>query len=266
MKKNNWYKALSLADDKYVEEARPDNTIKLKRRFILPIVAACACLALTFCSLWLFIPFSTSPPDVSKYSDSEYYGLIQKLNALTFNTPTYKNNADRLLSGLKRFDLDLGVKKENSDNMAPELSTEDTNGTSNYQEITDNQVGGIIEADLIKRSDTHIYYLDDGVLKIYAIDKENTKEVGSYTLFADNNNRYLDQWEFYLSNDCKTVTIISECYIESDDYYNSYVNLISLNVSDPKKHCKKRRIQYYRRLYVLTKDRWKHSAFNRVCY
>ena len=238
MKKNNWYKALSLADDKYVEEARPDNTIKLKRRFILPVVAACACLALTFCSLWLFIPYNTSPPDVSKYSDSEYYGLIQKLNALTFTQPQYKNNADRLLSGLKRFDLGF-TKGENSDNMAPEASLEDTEGTSNYQEITDNQVGGIIEADLIKRSDTHIYYLDDGVLKIYAIDKENTKQVGSYTLYADNNNRYLDQWEFYLSNDCKTVTIISECYIESDDYSNRYVNLISLNVSDPKNIVKK---------------------------
>lgn len=239
MKKNNWYKALSLADDKYVEEARPDNTIKLKRRFILPIVAACACLALTFCSLWLFLPFNTSPPDVSKYSDSEYYGLIQKLNVLTFTQPQYKNNADRLLSALKRFDLDLGLTKENSDNMAPEASLEDTNGTSNYQEITDNQVEGIIEADLIKRSDTHVFYLDDGVLKIYAIDKENTKEVGSYTIYADNNNHYLYQWEFYLSNDCKTVTVISACYKSSGDHSNPHVNLISLNVSDPENIVKK---------------------------
>ena len=242
MKKNDWYKSLSLADDKYVDEARPDNTIRLKRRFILPIVAACACLALTFCSLWLFMPFNTSPPDVSKYSDSEYYGLIQKLNVLTFNAPTYKNNADRLLAGLKSFDLGLtkGESMNNTD-MAPEATIdEDMEGSGTYQEITDNQVEGIIEADLIKRSDTHVYYLDDGVLKIYAIDKENTKQVGSYTIYADNNKYYLDRWEFYLSSDCKTATVITEFYKSSGDLSNRHVNLISLDVSDPKNITKKK--------------------------
>ena len=92
MKKKNWYRGLGLADDEYIAEADPQNAVRQKqnKRFI-SILAACACLALVLGNLWLFIPFSTTPPDVSRYSESEYYGLIQKLNLLTFQPPKYKN-------------------------------------------------------------------------------------------------------------------------------------------------------------------------------
>ena len=72
MKKKNWYRSLSLADDKYIAEAHPDHVIKPQRnKFMISVVAACACVALIACSLWLFIPFRTSPSDVSQYADSE---------------------------------------------------------------------------------------------------------------------------------------------------------------------------------------------------
>ena len=101
MNKKNWYRSLSLADDKYITEAHPEGVIKpQKSKIIAQVVAACACIALIIGNLWLFIPFSTTPPDVSRYADSEYYGLIQKLNVLTFRQPEKKNNAEKLLSGL----------------------------------------------------------------------------------------------------------------------------------------------------------------------
>ena len=236
MKKKNWYRGLSLADDKYIAEAHPDNVIKPKRnKVFISLVAACACFALVICNLWLFIPFNTNPPDVSKYADSEYYGLIQKLNALTFEQPKYKNNAEKLWSGLKGITKDaVGGAPEN------EMATDgEVSGTGAYQEITDNQVEGIIEADRIKRSDTHIYYLDNEVLRIYAIDKENSAEIGSYTLYDGSKNYYLDQWEFYLSNDCKTVTVVTQYYTKTDRNSGCYVNLISLDVSDPANVVKK---------------------------
>ena len=34
-------------------------------------------------ALVLFIPYSTTPPDVRMYAESEYYGLIQRINELT---------------------------------------------------------------------------------------------------------------------------------------------------------------------------------------
>lgn len=240
MKKKNWYLGLSLADDKYINEAHPNNIIKPKAsKMLISLVAACACLVLIACNLWLFIPFNTTPPDVSQYASSEYYGLIQKLNALTFQQPRYKNNAEKLWSGLKDISFGMGAEKENS--AMPEAGTTNggMDGTGGYQEITDNQVEGIIEADRIKRSDTNIYYLDNEVLRVYSIDKENTKEVGSYTLYGGSKNNYLDQWEFYLSSDCKTVTVITQYYTKTDSNSDRYVNLISLDVSDPANIVKK---------------------------
>ena len=34
MKKTDWFKSLSLADDKYIAEAHPENIIKSKREYI----------------------------------------------------------------------------------------------------------------------------------------------------------------------------------------------------------------------------------------
>ena len=236
MKKKNWYRSLSLADDKYIDEAHPDHIIKPQRnKALLSIVAACACAALIVCNLWLFIPFRTSPSDVSQYADSEYYALIQNLNVLTFEKPKYKNNAAKLWAGLVNI-ISWGMKDATnapSGSVAPNGT--DGGSSGNYKEITDNQVEGIIEADRIKRSDTHIYYLDGTTLRIYAIDKENTQEVGSYSLF-DGDSMYisnLNQWEFYLSNDCKTVTAVTQYRTKTGNNFDRYVELISLDVSDP---------------------------------
>ena len=63
MKKKNWYRGLSLADDKYIAEAHPDNIVKKKRKPVwIPIVAACACLALILGNAWLFVPVRSTPP------------------------------------------------------------------------------------------------------------------------------------------------------------------------------------------------------------
>ena len=245
MKKKNWYRGLSLADDKYITEAHPDNVIKSKNhRALISFVAACACLALIIGNLWLFVPFNNTPPDVSQYSNSEYYGLIQKLNALTFEQPKYKNNAEKLWAGLKNISLNLGGwVKDEAAGEAP-IPESDPNegflgGQDSYQEITDNQVKGIIEADRIKRSNTHIYYLDEDVLRIYSIDKENTAEIGNYTIYEEGKGPYMDQWEFYLSSDCKTVTVVTQYYSKGEDISRRYVNLISLDVSDPTNIVKK---------------------------
>ncbi len=244
MKKKNWYKGLSLADDKYVAEAHPDNIIRPKRnRGFISLVAACACFVLVICNLWLFIPFNTTPPDVSQYADSEYYGLIQKLNALTFERPKYKNNAKKLWTWLKEVSLgktnDVMYDAVYGELEKAPTSEGEASGTGSYQEITDNQVEGIIEADRIKRSDTHIYYLDNDVLRIFSIDKEKSTEVGSYILYEEGTESYMNQWEFYLSSDCKTVTVVTQKYKKTDNKSNCYVNLISLDVSDPENIVKK---------------------------
>ena len=224
MKKKNWYRSLSLADDKYVEEARPDRVIKPKRSKVLAFIAACACFALLIGNLWLFIPFRTTPPDVSRYADSAYYGIIQKLNAFAYVPPKYKNNAAKLWAGVNS----LFPGMDGSPNAGGSAGT-GGDGADDYREITDNQVAGVIEADRIKRSDTHIYYLDRNVLRVYAIDKENTKELGSYTLFGGS---LAEQWEFYLSSDAKTVTVVTHYYeaVKGTKSVRRCVKIVSLDV------------------------------------
>ena len=234
MKKKKWYQAFSLVDDDFIAEAHPDRTVKPKRnKAWISILAACACFALLISNLWLFIPYNTTPPDVSKYADSEYFGLIQKLNVLTFQPPKYKNNGEKLWASIT--DIAFGVFDTAVGGAMPPTSAAplDPIPENNYEEITDNQVAGIIEADRIKRSDTHIYYLDREVLRIYSIDKENTIEVGSYTLYEGAKYSYMYQWEFYLSADCNTVTVITQHYDAEVGETGRYVKLISLDVSDP---------------------------------
>ncbi len=248
MKKKNWYQRFSLADDKYIAEANPDKMISKQtlKKIFTSIKVACACFFVVFCSLWLFLPYSTTPPDVSKYSDSEYYELIQNVNALTFVRPKYKNNAEKLWAGLESLSSDKGGLAGGDGGAPSENMT--LNSVNSYEEITDNQVEGIIEADRIKRSDKYIFYLDDEVLRVYSIDKENTAEVGSYAIYyEEGDNNYLHQWEFYLSSDCKTVTVITQNYTKTEknsngyvnSFYNRYVKLLSLDVSDPANITKK---------------------------
>jgi len=249
MNKKDWYKTLSLADDKFIAEAHPENK---KRPQTLKIIAssmvACACLTFIFCSVWLFYPFYNSPPSVVEYSGSEYYGIIKALNKFTYEQPEYKNNMEKYLDkfNLYKNDADDITDGEwGSQNGSDGIDdgyllgeSESTRGEE-YQEITDNQVEGITEADRIKRSDKYIYYLDENVLRVYSIDKENTKEVGSYEFDNQDVGKKKVLQEFYLSSDCKTITVVAQVFKNTNDYYKPFVNLISLDVSNPENIIKK---------------------------
>ena len=185
----------------------------------------------------MFVPFNTNPPDVSRHAESEYYDVIQKLNVVTFEKPKHKNNAEKLWNAFKNTVNSFGGCGKGG---AYPPVYDSTNGAeSNYQEVTDNQVVGIIEADRIKRSDTHIYYLDGHILRIFSINKENSEEVGSYELYGGANNFYVNEWEFYLSSDCKTVTVVTQYYERINTVTNRLVKILALDVSNPANITKK---------------------------
>ncbi len=255
MKKDNWFKALNLTDDKFLEEANPNTKIInfSKKQIALSIIAAAACFMLVVCNLWLFIPFNSTLPDVSRYSDSEYYEIIQKLNVLTWEKPQHKNNFEVIKNNISDF-FSFNLKgvaiediffpmangaapESNMDGAKDELyeSTDDT-----YEEITDNQVEGIIEADRIKRSDKHIYYLDNQTLRVFSIAGLNSKELGHIELYDSSKNYYLNKWEFYLSKDCKTATVITQFYTEDKQLC---VGILALDVSNPQKIVEKNRME-----------------------
>ena len=244
MKKRKLLRAMSLADDKYVEEAAPRNLTRRPAWHKWTAIAACLCLLVTALNLVLFIPYDTTPPDVSEYADSEYYSVIQSINALTYQKPKYKNNFQALMATLRSIG---GIFVGKGDNMAPGASSPDMeNGIAGedinqkYEEVTDNQVAGVIEGDIFKRSDKYIYYMQGKNLYVYSIEKENSKLVFSCSL--DSYDRpeypgvmyYSNQMEMYLSADCTTLTVIMPMAVMNDDgYARVLIDIVSLDVSDP---------------------------------
>lgn len=227
MKNKKLLKAFSLVDEKYLDEANPSESIKAvkgrKRIKIWGAVAACFCCALIGLNMWLFIPFKDAPPDVSVYSDSEYYELIVKLNDITYVKRSYKNNFEKYFRGIFK-----GATAED----AMESTAGAADGGS-YEEVTDNQVKGVIEGDLIKRSSTHIYYLnvEKLMLEVYSISGEASELVGSYALTGGDDVRhiYSGELEMYLSEDCSTVTLVYPYYNNSSQ---SCVAFETLDVTD----------------------------------
>lgn len=234
------------------------------------ILGACAA-GLGVFALVLFTPYSLfATPDNSlqSYRGSEYYPVIEKIHELTKTKnegTTYKNNFEKWTSGLLGGAIgdmaptapttpedagndDMWAAGDSTAEAAPEVpdAGEDSNG--NYEETTDNQVEGVIEADLLKRSSTHAFYLtgvhssiwnENGyyesvnapLLRVYSIAGTASKQVESYRIEPDAGMKFRSTvTEMYLSEDCTTLTVFSGVY---DGENNAYTAVISLDVSDP---------------------------------
>lgn len=222
--------SMNLIDEEYIEEA---NIKKTKQPFSwrkFAAIAACVAVVLAGAgAFWLMAPDSDPiPPQLRPYQDSEYFPLIQKLDAY-YQSLGYSNG-----NGTVTFPATmaptLGMPELDGSTGTPDYSE----GGQSYQETTDNQVEGVIEADLIKRSDKYIYYYGQNVLNVYSIEGENSKKVGSYAFERSDAGQ---QDEIYLSEDCKTVTRISVEYGES-----CCTKIISLDVSNPEHIVEKSRV------------------------
>lgn len=213
--------------------------IKRKRRVV---TGTCISLALTVALLVLFIPFSTGAPDVSDFKDSAYYDLIARLNEATYTPPTERNNFEVLSTKLQSiFSFD---GKTTGDGMYPEVDYWDSApmektdvALGEYVEVTDNQVSGVIEADIFKRSTDRIYYLQNGILTVYSIAGENSEELGSFSVSQLLEQQFADIWfskvqGLYLSQDCTMVTIVLSAIQEKS---KDMTLLVNLDVTDPQK-------------------------------
>ncbi|MBR2473516.1 MAG: beta-propeller domain-containing protein [Clostridia bacterium] len=239
MKKNKLLTAMSLIDEKYVDEAHPER-LKRKKQSIMRLgaLAACLCVLITSLSLFMFIPFSTELPDVSEYEGSEYYPIIEKLNVATFAPPVYKNNFQRIFYRLSDM---LGAKAEDGDDAPTDTGIE---GISTYREVTDNQVEGVIEGDLFKASGEYIFYLRKDTLSAYSIKGDASEKVGEYkieiTLDKKYSYSYHNNWEMYLSADGKTVTVIAPYGAKMEN--GGRIAIILLDVSNPAEITEKKQI------------------------
>ena len=212
-----------------------------KNTIIRSSIGITLCMAVVFLSVVLFTPYDTAPPSVEQYAASEYYSIIQKMNALTYAKPEYKNPFEKyILSNAENFfsSFLLNSQAEGILDSVPEAdynaSLSDGDDSQKYEETTDNQVAGIIEGDRFKRSDKYIYYIKGDKLAVYSIEGADSKEIGAYTITDGNGYKlsaYQDEWEIFLSSDCRTLTLVSSAY--HSDSGQKYVALVNIDVSNP---------------------------------
>lgn len=232
MKRKKILSALNQIDDKYIREADPATARKIGTRMLAGILAASFCLLAVF-NLWLFWPLGNKLPSVAEYEGNEYFTIIEKINLYRHKSKrVYKNNFEKLSSRVEDI---FGSLDLNGSGAGSAAGPENTGGGGKYEEITDNQTDGVIEGDRIKRSDTHIYYLAKNILSVYSIEGEESKKVGSFDIAShpllSGKMLYCDEWELFLSSDCKTATVVAPYY----SYENKEVTvaLLSLNVEAP---------------------------------
>lgn len=212
---------------------------KKNRRLVRGGVAATLVLAL---ALVLFVPYGNQPPSVRQHMGSAYYDLIKKINVARFEKPKYETLFSELTGSLTG-NFVTGAPGAAVPEAVPGAPSNGATGDGmpeeNYQEVTDNQVEGVIEGNLIKRSDKYIYYLHRETLGIYSISGADSAQVGSYTYSFDGDAEVswytMDNREMYLSEDCSTVTLILSGYgdVLEEGKKGYFLCVIDLDVTDP---------------------------------
>jgi len=116
------------------------------------------------------------------------------------------------------------------------MPEEDLNGPANgtYVEVTDNQVAGVIEADIVKRSDRHIFQLYGNELRIYSIEREKSALITTHVLDKPEDSVLYDAPQMYLSQDCRTVYVIRGGSWVTKERSDGFVSVTALDVTDVK--------------------------------
>ena len=234
--------------------------IVTRRRAWLSVVACMCCVAIVCGVLFSTMPSldpsgsilnGAKPSELYAYEKSEYFPLIKKIN--DYNKQHDSSNKDEFPSG-DGWDIGDSIEPSNPGQSAPSDSVEDSTGKTpagdHYEESTLNQVDGVTEGDLLKRSKNYAFYLTTErntsgerwtyhfKIRAYSISGADTKLVGEYIVKEEegitfNSYGFVDvsKSEMYLSEDAKTLTFIASCYNQS----NYYTCVVSLDVSQPSK-------------------------------
>lgn len=212
------------------------NKAKVRRKNILiSVISMCTCLLIAL-NLVIFMSPATHPGgaiNTGEYKNSEYSDVIKELRAIMYGkdmspAPGVGEGSGGWASG----------GTGSADDESP-------NGGGQYVETTDNQVEGVIEGDLIKRTNNYIYYLnvsDDYrhyKLCVYPVAGVETKCIAEFNIEpqSDANYSYYGQnVEMYLSENGATVTLVlPETHREwkNGKYYaRRYTEVMNIDVSD----------------------------------
>ncbi len=272
MKKHEWLDRLGGADPTYIEEADPARhaaqveprvTVRSNRRRIwTTLIAAALIFALLLASLILLFPSDRTFPYVpfipwNHETETKTETNMPTLPYQPVGSDSYAPVVDQLRAYYHNFieypvdDMDMENTPGSVGSVPPTYGDSIGNGEtegivpptdessdSSYEEVTDNQVAGVIEDDIIKRSSSHIFFLRKNRLDVYSIAGLDSALVGSYEL--PTNDVISQKSVFYLSQDCRSVFIIQQ--YRTKKYVGFSVpatRILMLDVSDPT-HIEKR--------------------------
>lgn len=201
-------------------------------------VTAGMLIALTvFCSLPIF---GEGVPSINAYKGDSYFPIIQKINE------HYQSDKHSIFDTIKD---SFPIKSEGTGlptAPAPGDSSQDNSSAGNrHEETTLNQVDGVAEGDLLKRSKTHAFYIQSDYadsletclrLKVYELAGVDTEKVSEYRIRAKDETNF-GAWysssiynaEMFLSDDACRLTVITSC---RSKYNVGFTTVISLDVSD----------------------------------
>lgn len=223
--------------DEYTSAPAPEKKAWYKSKKIITqlCAAAAAVVMLLALNLVLFLPYSN---ELSKYSGSEYYELIKVVDKMTNTRHRYKNNFEKWTSEIESFFK--GENKGTADIGGTTNPGNDTRPVTDYEETTNNQVEGVIEGDLLKRSTNYAYYLlpdsyglknNAYTLRIYRLAGNNTNLANEYEITPDENTYfYFVDSEMYLSKNCRSLILVLSCNMNN---CGTCTCLLRLDVSDP---------------------------------
>lgn len=212
---------------------------KRKRRIKIWTTASVVCVLLVLTVVCSLPILGEGAPNINAYKGDEYYPLIKKINS------NYGDNRYSIFEQLGDI-FNKGYGSMSPDDASPSAPSDENNSSGDkYEETTNNQVNGVIEGDLLKRSTSHAFYLKNGysqnaepclLLEVYSLAGSDSAKVNEIFIRAKDETSFSQyrsyiQAEMFLSGDATRLTVLSTCI---NDEKVVYTTVISLDVSDVK--------------------------------
>ena len=229
---------------KTYEERMQSVQRKLQRKQITrrAMMATAGALCLCIIAGIAFWPFSDRQQNITQYQGNEYYKVIEAINRAF--PPKAENDdwiwiqdeedlffKDDLIYGAAP---PLEEAAPNAPGSTPDIVAGTMGSADSSVEITDHQVAGVLEADIIKRSQTHIFYLKGNTLEVYPIAGLDTKLLSTWCIKTVDETFYY-KVEMYLSEDASRINLILSGYgkVFRENKRSAFTQVISLDVTDP---------------------------------
>lgn len=213
---------------------------KRKRRAAIWTAGSVACVLLVLTVVCSLPILGEGVPNVNAYKNDEYYKVIEKINS------RYSDNRYSVFEQIgNTINKGFGATAPTDPAPGDSSNENDNSGSSGekYEETTNNQVDGVIEGDLLKRSTSHAFYIKNGysqnaepclLLQVYRLAGSDTELVAEYYVRPKDNTSFSQyssyiQAEMFLSDDATRLTVLTTC-LSSERI--AYTTVISLDVSN----------------------------------